>query len=510
MTAARGLVRSTLVIGSATSVGIVLGIVRVKVLALLLGPAGVGLIGIYVNILQAGVQLAGLGLAQSGVRRVATSQGDPQELARVRRSLFVAHLVQGALGMTGIWLLRERISLMMFNDPGYGLEVGLMGLGVLVSLISASQSALLQGMRRIDDLARAGIVAGVMTTAAGIAAVWLLGADGLALFVLAQPVFLVLVTARYVARLPSAAVSMNLEALWAQWRAMAGLGATFMFVGVLTAGGLLVARSLIVDKMGLEAAGHFQAAWAISFQYVGFLLQAMGTDFFPRLSGIIGDRAASTALVNDQAQIALALGGPVLLILLGLAPWVIELLYSGAFGPAVTVLQWQCLGNMLKLASWPTGFLMIARQDRLAFMATEILWHLVFLGLLWALLPTLGVASAGIAFAVGYAVYVGVLQAIVRRLHGFRWQPLSLRLFGLHVGLSAGLLALAQAVPLAGAAAGMAAGGATGLWGLRIVALKIGPGGRLGGLAARLFRLLRWPLPESEGAVGVPHRKAGV
>ena len=76
----RGLVRSMLVIGCATSVGIVLGIVRVKVLALLLGPAGVGLMGIYTNVLQTSAQLAGLGLGQSGVRRLAAKQGDPQEL----------------------------------------------------------------------------------------------------------------------------------------------------------------------------------------------------------------------------------------------------------------------------------------------------------------------------------------------------------------------------------------------------------------------------------------------
>jgi len=500
MTTSGGLVRSMMVIGGSNSVGIVLGIVRSKVLALLLGATGIGMLGIFDNILQTGQQLAGLGLDQSGVRRVAASHGDPQELMRVRRTLGIANLIQGALGMVGFWLLREQISIWVFNDPAYGFEVGLLGIGVLLSLISGSQLAQLQGLRRIDDIAKTAVVAGVLTTVGGIIAVWMLGSGGLVLFVLAQPVFMVLVAARYLARLPRAAISMDFAALWRQWRSMAGLGITFMFAGLLAIGGLLVARSLIVDRLGLDAAGHFQAAWAISMQCLGFVLGAMGVDYFPRLSGIISDRMASSALVNDQAQIGLALAGPILLIVLGLAPWLVPLLYSDAFGPAVDMLQWMCLGNLLKLAAWPIGFIMIAREDRLIFATLQVLWLTAFLGLLWVLLPALGVEAAGPAFLAAYAIVLSAQYFAVRRLHGFRWQRASLRLFSIHLGLAAVLLALTQTAPLLGAGGCVAAAAATGIWGARLVAIKIGPEGQMGRLATGLFHLLHWPLPDQTAA----------
>lgn len=500
MPAAHGLVRSMLVIGSSNSVGILLGIIRVKVLAVLMGATGVGVLGIYDNIHQTGQMLAGLGLDQSGVRSVAASHADQRELGYVRRTLGIASLIQGALGMVGLWLLREPISLWVFNDPDHGFEVGLLGLGILLSLISASQIAQLQGLRRIDDLAKTGIIAGVLTTVGGIAAVWQFGADGLVLFVLAQPVFTVLVAARYVACLPRITVSMNIAAFWRHWRSMAGLGATFMFAGLLIVGGLLAARSLIVDSLGLDAAGHFQAAWAISMQCVGFVLGAMGVDYFPRLTAIIGDRVASTALVNDQTQIGLAVGGPVLLIVLGFAPWVIPLLYSGAFGPAVELLQWMCIGNLLRLASWPIGFILIAREDRLLFAAFQLLWLTAFLVLLWMLLPTLGVEAAGPAFVAANAIVISANIWAVRRLHGFRWQRLSWWLTSTHLAVAVVLLMVADTSPLAAAGACMAAGAATGVWGARLVAVKIGPEGPLGRLTTGLFRLLRWPLPD-HGAV---------
>ena len=141
---------------------------------------------------------------------------------------------------------------------------------------------------------------------------------------------------------------------------MVKLGAVFMLGGLATTGTLLLVRSRITQELGLDAAGQFAASWSITMIYVGFLLQAMGADYFPRLTEVIRDRDAATRLMNDQMQLALALGGPVLLGLIGCAPWLIRLLYSPEFAPAATLLQWQTVGNVFKLAAWSLGFAFVA------------------------------------------------------------------------------------------------------------------------------------------------------
>ena len=89
----RGLIRSMAVIGSAQAVNILISILRMKVLAILLGPTGVGLLSIY-NSLQGMVgTAAGLGMGASGVRQIASVKGEEHELSRVRRVLLAAHLV---------------------------------------------------------------------------------------------------------------------------------------------------------------------------------------------------------------------------------------------------------------------------------------------------------------------------------------------------------------------------------------------------------------------------------
>ena len=112
----RGLIKSMLVIGSAQVVNILISIVRMKVLAVLLGPSGVGLLSIYNSLLGMVQQTAGLGMESSGVREIASSRGDEATLSRVRRVLFAAHLLQGTLAMVAVWLLRERIAIWLFGD----------------------------------------------------------------------------------------------------------------------------------------------------------------------------------------------------------------------------------------------------------------------------------------------------------------------------------------------------------------------------------------------------------
>ena len=51
--------------------------------------------------------------------------------------------------------------------------------------------------------------------------------------------------------------------------------------------------------------------------YVGFFLGAMGADYYPRLTEVIHDKVAAVRLMNDQAQLGLAIGGPVFCCSLG-------------------------------------------------------------------------------------------------------------------------------------------------------------------------------------------------
>lgn len=493
--ASGGMIRSMLIIGGAQVVKIVISILRMKVLALLLGPAGIGILGIYTS-LQATVSgLAGLGLGNSGVREIASNRDDVTTLSRVRRVLFTANLVQGSLAMVLVWLFREQLARLLFGDALLSTEVGLVGIAILFSVMLASQTALLQGLRRIADLGRVTILGALCGTIVGLLAVWLIGEAGLIWFLLAQPLTSVIVALFMTRKLPRPTQHpLSAKEIFAIWKPMAALGAVFMLSGLATAATLLLARSLITRDLGIDAAGLFSASWSVAMIYVGFLLGAMGADFYPRLTEIIKDEQASIRLINDQAQLGLAIGGPILIGLIGVAPWFMAALYSREFMPAAEMLQWQTLGNLFKLASWPMGFAFVAAAYSRTYLLIQLAWNAVFIGGLWIGMPLLGIEAAGIAFLVAYIVHFAMLYVLTRRFFAFRWDRLSLALIAGHVTLAIVIFAVFQVSPQMAAGCSVVLAAASAILGVRIVASKVGPKGRLAKRLYAFFDMLHWPI----------------
>lgn len=491
----RGLIKSMMIIGSAQAVNILISIVRVKVLALLLGPTGVGLLSIYNSLKDMVSTAAGLGMGPSGVRQIASVKGEKQSLSRVRRVLFIAHLVQGALAMVGVWLLRTPIAELLLEDREYATEVGLIGVAILLTLLGTAQTAILQGMRRIGDLGRVTVFSGLVGTIAGLAAVWIYGVAGLIWFVVVQPLVTTVIALRYTSRLPKpTTLRPSAIEIWAVWKPMAKLGAAFMLAALAATATLLYVRSSIAHELGLDAAGQFAAAWGLTVTYIGFLLGAMGADFYPRLTEVIRDRQITNKLVNDQAQLGLAIGGPLILLTIGLAPWIMSLLYSSEFDEAAGMLQVQMLGNVIKIVGFPLGYMFVAAARSKLYLFTQLNWNVFFLFMLWHWLPQYGLVAAGTAFSVAYVLNFAIANILLRRLHKFRWEALSFWLFTLHATLALALLSVAQFAPHVAAIGSSLLALATGVFGLRVVLIKIGPEGRLATRLTRIYAVIGWPI----------------
>lgn len=421
----RQILRSTSIIGGASVINILVGLVGIKVAAVLLGPAGVGLIGLLTSLASTASAVAGLGFGNVGTRQIATAAGSNDEaaMAVARRALFWGTLALAMLGAAVFWTLRRVLAQRVLGDASLSTAVGWLALAVGLTVAAASQSALLNGMRRVGDLARISVLSALLATVLGVGALLTWGRSGLMIFVLATPLTSFVLGHVYVARLPKIVTSRTpLFKLAHQWRILAKLGAAFMIAGLAGAAGQLLVRTLVQGQLGLHALGYFQAASTISMTYIGFVLGAMGTDYYPRLTASIHDHAAVNQMVNEQTEVALLLVGPIFLAVIGLAPWVIELLYSGSFRPAADVLRWQVLGDVLRVGSWPLGFIILAAGDGRTFMMTESLVVGVFVLLTWVLLPLFGVVATGLSFVGMYLVYLPVVYWLAWRRTGFKWQ----------------------------------------------------------------------------------------
>lgn len=398
-------------------------------LAVLLGSAGVGLMGLYQSIMGTVSTLSGCGMDTSGVRQIAASQGDRNVLGLVRRALLWSNLLLGGLGMVLLWLAREPIAELVFHDVAHASEVGWLGIGVFLSLVAASQIAILQGLRRISDVALVNILGAVVGAVAGVSIVFWLGQDGVHWFVIFTPMASVVFSFWYASRLPKISVIHDWVVLRQQWKSMLSLGVPIMAAALMTLVTQLVARSLVMRDFGLDASGYFQAAWAISMTYISFVLGAMGADYLPRLTEAIHDHGRARRLVNEQIEMALLMTAPVLLAMLSLAPWLIELLYANSFAPAAEILRWQVMGDIFKVMGWPIGFIVLALGRGDLFIATQFNWNIIYLLCIWFGMESMGLLVVGVGFFVAYIFQVGLVRLIVGRLIAFTSLPRNLVLF---------------------------------------------------------------------------------
>jgi antigen flippase len=491
------ILKSTVIIGGSSVVNIGFSIIRNKAMALLLGPEGIGLMGLYTATTDIVHALAGLGVNASGVRQIAEAVGteDADRIARTATALRRISMVLGIVGTLLMAAFAVPIARFTFGDEQHATAIMLLSLVISFQIMSGGQAALLQGMRDIAALARINVLGAFFSTVISIPVILLFGAQGIVASLVCIAAATLMTSWWYSHKIKIVPVRLSLRQMTGEARGLFRLGFIFMISAFLTFGSAYAIRIIVLDQVGIAGAGLYQAAWALGGLYAGFVLQAMGTDFYPRLTGVADDNAECNRLVNEQTQVSILLAGPGLLATLTLAPAVMHAFYSPEFYAAVDLLRWICLGMMLRIIAWPIGFVVLAKGMSKIFFWTEVGATIVHVGLAWILVKWLGTVGAGMAFFGLYVWHSALIYFIARRATDFRWSFENRLLIAVYIPLSALVfLSLYYLAPWQAVSLGLAATLATGLYSIRRL-LDLLPPEALPSVLR--FRVTRFAMPKS-------------
>jgi PST family polysaccharide transporter len=401
--------------GGAQVISLASGFLRTKVIALVLGPAGVGLAGLF-NTYSGNISaLAGCGLGTSGVRLVAGAAADekPKAQAAVRRMGWFLSLIGLALGCLLFW----PATWLTFGASEYAFEMGIVALAVPCLIASGTWSALLQADGRVESLAKVQVIGAMVGTVLGLPLIYLYGSIGVALAILlaaAVPAALLWRAARTQCSPPSHA-SVERPHL----DALVKIGGALMVVGWASQLSTYLVRMAIVRLEGLEAAGLYQAAYAIAGSLPGFVFAAMGADFFPRVASTTSEEDALKT-TEKQITIGVILAAPFIGVILLFDREILNLLFSKSFETAALPMMWLTWGIFVRLLAWPLGFWMIAKSRLTVVVGVEV-GAAALLVLLQAYLTQRdGLVGAGVGFLLGYVAYAAALATLSRMSAG-RW-----------------------------------------------------------------------------------------
>ena len=481
------ILKSSAIVGGAQGIDILISMVRIKVVALLLGPSGVGLIGLYQSAIEVLGKISGLGIRSSGVRQVAEAHGtgNDERLGRTVKVLQRACWITGLFGWLLTIALARPLSLWVFDNSEKALALALLGSALLITCFAETQSALLQGFRRIADLARVMVFSSIGGTLISISLYAWLGARGIVPALLATASITLAVSWWFSRRVTTPVVVMKWRETAREARPLISLGLAFMWSGILTTGVAFAIRGLIIRDFGIDASGFYQAAWGISGLFAGFILHAMSKDFYPRLTAVAHQNNYINQLVNEQAEVGILLALPGLLATIAFSPLVIQVFYTAKFITAAEMLPWFVIGVFGRVISWPLGFIQLAKGASITYTATETAANALHLFFVWVGLRYMGIVGVAVAFAVLYGCYTVIVFWVAVRLSGFRWSRSVVKLIvfsAIFIGMVFGIINLFPGTPATISSLILVL--ISGIYCLRQLVLRLGPEHRISKLAA--------------------------
>jgi antigen flippase len=416
-----------------------LGLIRVKILALALGPAGVGLWGYFQSVLSTSVVVSSLGVQSSGVRLLAeaNSEGDSKKTGELYAVIVKSSSISAIAGLVIIVAIASPLSVWHLDSPDHKIDFYLVGFGALFTVISGAHMAVLQGLRRLTGYGFVSLGGAVLGTVITALCIYGLRENGIGLSLAASGLASLLVSYFGVTNLPIESSQLSVKRAATLYRSLASLGLAIMWSNLITSCAALLTRVFVVQEAGISSAGIYQAAWGLSGLFAGLVLNAMGTDYYPRLAAVAHQDVEASNLINRQTEVGLLLALPGLVGTLVFGGELLHIFYSESFRSGESMLPWFVVGVLGRVTSWPLGFLLMARGLAAWYAAIETIAMAFSLAATYFLIQNYGLDGVAIAFALLYVFYNVVMMLFVKKLIGFSWSTEVQRLLAVALSLIA-------------------------------------------------------------------------
>jgi PST family polysaccharide transporter len=414
----KSILKSTAILSSSSLVSILVGLFSAKFWAVLLGPIGLGYMGLLQGLVGLSGLVAGMGIGTGMIRMgsSALASENYQYMAALRQAAWLLFCILGGTITLLFFLFQNQIANLMLGSPEHANNVVLMIIALLFTVAASLQTSLLNAYHRVSTLAKIGVLNSIFGTSLSLLIVWSWGKEGIALAIIAGAIVSWIVSRCFMAEaIQHPHSQLTNKQVLAAARALLRFGAPYTASMLVGTGVQLVLPVIVLHILSQESVGFYRAALTISVSYLGFLINAMSQDYYPRVSAASEKPALLNTLINHQQRLVLLIAVPMILGVLALAPYIVPIIYSPQFSPAIEILEWQLIGDLFKFSSWTVAYVILARMGSTTYFITELIGGIVTLLATWIAIQLYGLDGLGIGFFITYLVYYLVTWLIVRR-----------------------------------------------------------------------------------------------
>tara|TARA_B100000497_G_scaffold121119_1_gene150442 strand:- start:685 stop:2022 length:1338 start_codon:yes stop_codon:yes gene_type:complete len=370
-----------------------------------------------------------LGLERSAVKDISLANNDSnsQDVAKTISVLKKLVWLTITIGVILMIALSPWLSEIAFGNKDYTISFIWISIALLFKQLSSSQLAILQGLRKLKSLAKANLLGNFIGLLITLPLYYFFRIDAIVPAIIIATFMSFVFTYYYSNQIPIDQVSVSRMEAISEGKSMINLGVMLSLSSLIT---IIVAYLIRIyinfvnggDALGIKEVGLYNAGFVILNSYVGIIFNAMGADYFPRLSAISEEIIKIRKTVLEQAIIAILLITPIIVLFIAFAPLIITILYSDEFSPIVMMVSWGILGMIFKAVSWSMGYLIIAKGDSKVFIKTAIGFNAVLfivniLGYHFG-----GLEGIGISFFIYYIIHFIAIRIITYYRYDFYFE----------------------------------------------------------------------------------------
>lgn len=386
---------------------VVFGFITSKVIAVFVGPSGMALVGNLRNFITSIENFGMLGFQNGIIKYVSEYENDEIRLKKLLSttviSILTATIVLSALLFFFSTYLNNEIFGINFHYRSIFIAFAVSLPWYMASLFLVS---VLNGFGAFRKVIRINIYGNLLGLILSLLLIYYYHTLGALLSVILAPSLLFFITIFYV---NSTVAFLKLISLSTFDFSMVKNLSEFSLMALVSSvfGPLiyLLIRNNVIETLGIEKAGYWEAMYRISSYYMLFLATILTVYFLPMLSKASNNKDTKSIFWSYyKGIIPLFTFG--LVILYCLKDFLIPIILTKAFQPVSTLFFWQLVGDFFKALSLILGYQFFAKKLTKAFIFFELLSLLV----LWLtsnyFITVYDIQGVVIAHAVTYFIYL--------------------------------------------------------------------------------------------------------
>ena len=399
-----------------TLIRMLAGMVSVKVVAVIIGPVGIALLGQLNNFNTILLGLANGGIGAGVTKYVAEYKNDENAIKYyLSNALRITLSCSTLVAIILIMGCRQLSRLILISDEYYYVFI-IFGFTIFLYTLNTLFISIVNGYKKFERYVAINIAGTVIGIVYSVTLVFFLGLPGALINAVTFQSIVFFIT-----------LWMCRKFRWMQWEYFRErfnrpvikkyLGyslMTIVSIALLPVSQMLL-RGYVMSELSPSEAGIWEGMNRISSMYLSVITSAFSVYYLPRLSEISDPKELHNEVFKCYKIIIpmLLCAGILIFFLRHFILWV---LFTPEFSSMERLFSWQLMGDLFKMCSWLLSFIMVAKARTKLFITTEIIFTLLYVFMCFFFLKMNGIVGLTQGYLSNYILYLITMLVLFRNV----------------------------------------------------------------------------------------------